>query len=299
MCKIYDKSEVGFIGYIGDGSIFEKRYGSDLGRKVYNKVRNKVNSCRERGIEFSITWEMLDLLIDKWVLGKGSCDYTKESFSISLTSTLRPTLERVDSSLGYEEGNLCVVTYKANCIKSKFENYEPDVISVKIQPSQKDLFIKMWAVLCSPKKINSTVNQYVPKKQIEEIKPQVNEIKMEEPMQELIIHSTNHAEKKEAHEDVMYATRYANFMKYLIKQGKEVTISFPQFKHLFKRKNCFLSGTKFESDDEKIPVLLSDEVGKDTLVFAFEKYANPFQSLINQEGMTITLLKNMLVKNLK
>ena len=291
MCKIYDNSKVGLVNCAAGGIPFEKRYGEELGRKVYNKVRNKVNNCYERGIQFALTWEVLDLLVDKWVLGKGTCDYTKEPFSRSLTSLSRPTLERVDSSLGYEEGNLCIVTYEANVIKSKFEDYKPVNIKIKIQEDQKEKFKKLWAVLSSPRKINSTVNQYIPKIS--------DEIKMEKPMQELTTPISSPVEKKEAHEDVVYATRYANFMKYLIEQGKEVTISYPQFKHLFKRKNCFLSGNKFESDDEKIPVLLSDEVGKDTLVFAFEKYANPFQALINQEGMTITLLKNMLAKSLK
>lgn len=275
MCKIYDKSEVGFIDYIGDGTTFEKRYGKELGRKVYNKVRNKIGSCRDRGISFSLTWEVLDLLVDKWVLGKGTCDYTGVSFSLGLTHPSRPTLERVDSSLGYEEGNLCVVTSEINTIKSKFEDYQPTEIKIIIQDCQKEKFKKMWSIISSPRKINSTIKHYVPKT-VSENQQQNEETKMEKPMQELTTNTTNLTEKKEAHEDVVYATRYANFMKYLIEQGKEVTISFPQFKHLFKRKNCFLSGAKFESDDEKIPVLLSDEVGKDTLVFAFEKYANPF-----------------------
>ena len=87
-------------------------------------------------------------------------------------------------------------------------------------------------------------------------------------------------------------------MNFFVNQNKKVEITFAQFRRLYKFKNCFLSGASL-TEENKSPILLGDEVTKDTLHFAIRDYATPFQTLIDQQGMTPTLLKNMLSKNLK
>ena len=283
MCKIYDGSRNGRIDTTFDTG-FIKRYGAEVGRKVFNKVKGKRRDCTKRGVNFLITWEVLDLLVDKWVLAKGTCDYTGESFSDIADTDNFPSLERVDSELPYQEGNLCVVTKRINSIKG---NLESGVKGHPLKVSQEDrvVFNKMWSIISSPSKMKSTLNHYIPKKK-EEIEMTTTKVE-----KEIGVTATQH-------EDIELSGLYSNFMKFFLSMGKDVELSFSQFKHIYKRKACFLSGEKFVGDN-KHPLLLGDKVTASTLTFAIEKYATPFQSLIDQSGMTPTLLLNNLTKNLK
>ena len=284
MCKIYNSSESGRITTTFD-TAFTERYGVEVGRKVFNKVRGKKRDCVKRGVNFLITWEVLDLLVDKWVLGKGTCDYTGERFRDVPDTNNFPSLERVDSTLPYQEGNLCVITKRINSIKGNFESgINTDALSVS--KDDREIFNKMWSIISSPSKMKSTLNHYIPKRK-EETKMTAT-VKVEK---EIVITTTQH-------EDIALSGLYSSFMKFFLSMGKDVELSFSQFKHIYKRKSCFLSGEKFVGDN-KHPLLLGDKVTASTLTFAIEKYATPFQNLIDQSGMTPTLLLNNLNKNLK
>ena len=286
MCKVLDYSESGLIDtQISGISSFEDRYGASVGRKTHAKIRNKINSCHRRSIEFKVTWEMLDLLIDKWLYGKGVCDYTGELFILEIDHEQSPTLERINSSLPYQEGNLCIITKKVNSYKGTLEG--SCETSFTIREESRELFNKMFSTLNNLDKMIEIRNQYIPNKQEKEMTTTNN--------------TTTEVEvstQASVPEDIQISKVYYTLMNFFVNQNKKVVITFAQFRRLYKFKNCFLSGASL-TEDNKSPIILGDEVSKDTLRFAIRGYAVPFQTLIDQKGMTPTLLKNMLEKNMK
>lgn len=287
MCQVFDKSKTGIIIFrMGIITPFQNRYGDIVGGKVYAKVRNKIDSCKRRGIDFKITWEMLDLLIDKWILSEGVCDYSGEKFVEEADIANSPTLERIDSSLPYEEGNLCVITKKVNSFKGRLESGSVDKIVVKEE--ERPLFNVVFGILSSINKVTKIRNQYIPNKQEKEMATATISTTAFTPI----------PEETSVPEDIQISKVYYTLMNFFINSDKVVNITFAQFRRLYKFKNCFLSGQAMTADN-KSPLLLGDEVNKDTLRFALEDYATPFQTLIDKKGMTPTLLKNMLNKNIK
>lgn len=285
MCQVLDNNKTGLIEInLGEISRFRDRYGVTVGRKAYAKIRSKINSCIKRGVEFKITWEMLDLLVDKWVLGEGVCDYTGESFITTKGHDLSPTLERINSSLPYQEGNLCVITMKVNSFKGTMESGGENKITVREE--FRELFNQMFTTISNLDKMIEIRNQYIPNKQEKEMTAINN----------TTINTTT--SQTEVPEDIQISKVYYTLMNFFVTQNKKVEITFAQFRRLYKFKNCFLSGSSL-TEENKSPILLGDEVTKDTLRFAIRDYATPFQTLIDQQGMTPTLLKNMLSKNLK
>ena len=287
MCKVLDNIESGLIDIqVGEIDRFQNRYGTTAGGKAYAKIRNKINSCHRRGIEFKITWEILDLLIDKWLYGKGVCDYTKEKFVLEKDHEQSPTLERINSSLPYQEGNLCIITKKVNSYKGILEDGRE--ASFTIREEFRGLFNKMFSTINNLDKMIEIRNQYIPNKQEKEMATATISTTTFTPI----------AEETSVPEDIQISKVYYTLMNFFVNQNKKVVITFAQFRRLYKFKNCFLSGASL-TEDNKSPIILGDEVSKDTLRFAVRDYAVPFQTLIDQKGMTPTLLKNMLEKNMK
>ena len=284
MCQVLDNSETGLIEInLGEIGRFQDRYGVATGERAYAKVRNKINNCLKRGIEFKITWEMLDLLVDRWVLGKGVCDYTSKPFVEDSTHKHYSTLERINSSLPYQEGNLCVITREANSFKGTIESGGEGTFTVK--EDLRELFNQVFTTISNIDKMIKIRNQYIPNKQEKEMTT--------------INNTTNTTTSQtEVPEDIQISKVYYTLMNFFVTQNKKVEITFAQFRRLYKFKNCFLSGASL-TEENKSPILLGNEVTKDTLRFAIRDYATPFQTLIDQKGMTPTLLKNMLSKNLK
>lgn len=286
MCQVLSKGETGLIDIeVGEINRFQDRYGITVGGKAYTKIRNKINSCNKREIDFKITWEMLDLLIDKWILGEGVCDYTGEDFILGHNHEQSPTLERINSSLPYQEGNLCVITKKVNSYKGIIEDAVGTAFTIREE--HRELFNKMFTTINNLDKMIEIRNQYIPNKQEKEMTTNntTNGV-------------TEVSTQASVPEDIQISKVYYTLMNFFLTNGKVVNITFAQFRRLYKFKNCFLSGQAMTADN-KSPLLLGDEVNKDTLRFALEDYATPFQTLIDKKGMTPTLLMNMLNKNIK
>ena len=285
MCKVLDNSATGVITKDVELEVFNRRYGKALGRKLCTKITNKIRNASDRGIGFAITWEVLDTLISKLVLCEGTCDYTGESFSESCESDKYPSLDRIDSNLPYQEGNLCVVTIVANRVKGRVEDsFSP---ALKLEGNNAKVFKKVFATITNPDKMIEIRNQYIPNKQEKEMTT-TNSTTTEVEV----------STQASVPEDIQISKVYYTLMNFFVNQNKKVVITFAQFRRLYKFKNCFLSGASL-TEDNKSPIILGDEVSKDTLRFAIRDYAVPFQTLIDQKGMTPTLLKNMLEKNMK
>ena len=110
---------------------------------------------------------MLDLLVDKWILGNGVCDYTGESFTVTKDHNLSPTLERIDSSLPYQEGNLCVITKKVNSYKGVIEAGSGSAFTIKEE--FRELFNQMFTTISNIDKMIEIRNRYIPNKQEKEM----------------------------------------------------------------------------------------------------------------------------------
>lgn len=80
-----------------------------------SKIKNKNLNRRSKNIEFSLSYEYLDGL---WEHQDGKCAYTGEALNFG-RSKINGTasLDRIDSSLGYVEGNVQFVHKDVNIMK--------------------------------------------------------------------------------------------------------------------------------------------------------------------------------------
>lgn len=85
--------------------------------------QNKVQSCKDRGIE----WK-LNIISVRNMLRTRKCPYTGVTMTVprqgkqALCSDI--TIDRIDNKKGYVPGNVMAVSRKANNLKSIFENPE-------------------------------------------------------------------------------------------------------------------------------------------------------------------------------
>lgn len=89
---------------------------------IAKKYRNKIDDARQRGLEFSLT-----LMEFRRLFTRKRCEYTNLPLEVSRNENGKLnnnslTLERVDNSQGYVQGNVIAVCKAANGIKSVFEN---------------------------------------------------------------------------------------------------------------------------------------------------------------------------------
>lgn len=91
----------------------ENRTGT-FEKKIKELVQNARNRAKRNGIEFTITYKdfmaithcpLLGILLDFATEGKGGKDNS-------------PSIDRIDPSKGYVPGNVWVISYRANRIKS-------------------------------------------------------------------------------------------------------------------------------------------------------------------------------------
>jgi hypothetical protein len=87
---------------------------------VARKYRDKVSSCNNRNIQFSLSISQF-----RQLLMRKTCAYTGTPLTIHTQGNPGNTdlsIERIDNSKGYVKGNVIAVCYSANNIKSVFED---------------------------------------------------------------------------------------------------------------------------------------------------------------------------------
>jgi hypothetical protein len=95
-----------------------------LGRakKLFNSARG---SARARGLEFTIS---IDDIIE--TLESGVCRVTGLAFDmVSTDGPWRPTIDRIDSSLGYIPGNVQIVVWLYNSAKQQYTHGDVMVLA--------------------------------------------------------------------------------------------------------------------------------------------------------------------------
>lgn len=82
--------------------------------KIHRKFRNSKTNARRRGIDFSISREDYTRLFNDT-----TCAVTGRRLVLGHPSEeLRPTIDRVDNTKGYEIGNVQIVSERMNRIKN-------------------------------------------------------------------------------------------------------------------------------------------------------------------------------------
>lgn len=98
----------------------------EFDKLIASKYLAKIKNASERNIDFCLTYSQYRKLFTRSL----KCAYTNEKMTIvqeagqggyNLPSNYA-TLERIDGSKGYVDGNCVLITFEANQIKAVFEN---------------------------------------------------------------------------------------------------------------------------------------------------------------------------------
>jgi hypothetical protein len=106
-----------------------KEFSADFEMFVVSYYTNKVQSCKDRGIEFKLNLVSVRNLLSAKKCGYTGLDLTRGKKGLGMLST-DVTIDRIDNSLGYVKGNVIAVSNVANNFKSIFENpvYKLDML---------------------------------------------------------------------------------------------------------------------------------------------------------------------------
>lgn len=223
------------------------------------KYENKKKNAKSRNIDFDLTEdEFIKLCL--FLKENRQCAYTNETFVFKATTNGTPkpnypTLERVDNSVGYVLGNVIWVTYHSNFIKSKWE----DNLYSQLTFSKAE-FKTVQQILGSKNKVEEQLNniyQFVKgESTVTTESKEKNEIlksKEENNNSDCQVkNATNEVESKmyKINTDVELAQMYAQFAEHC-KEHVDFLLSFNEYKKLMSRKQCQLSGIKFDEEHKK------------------------------------------------
>lgn len=88
-------------------------------KSIYNRLLYKLKSsertAKRKNMPFNISTEYLLLL---WKKQNGKCYYTDREMSIKTDQPNVVSIDRIDSKIGYIEGNICLCCAKINIMKS-------------------------------------------------------------------------------------------------------------------------------------------------------------------------------------
>jgi len=75
--------------------------------------------AKKKGIKFSLSDETITSIIE--IVKKGYCQFSKHKFEFISSSPWAPTIDRINSSKGYVDGNVWVVCWIHNCSKHSWD----------------------------------------------------------------------------------------------------------------------------------------------------------------------------------
>lgn len=179
------------------------------------RYETKKKSSKQRGIEFSLTKEEFMNLHKMATV----CDYTGIAFDNGLH---QKSIERIDDTKGYHTWNTCVVSARVNVLKDSFVD---KMKKCSLLPEELPLL----------EKIRHTLNTKTPEQLTAKYRI-TGETKMN---QESIVN-------KPSNSDITLAQAYVKFAE----GKKEMQLSFPEFKKLYVRKTCAVTGKTFSRSHE-------------------------------------------------
>lgn len=268
---------------------FMNRYGEQEGTILYKKLNNSKKHARSRGIEVSFDWQDIDMLA-KPLLGYGLCDYTGQPFG---EDDMKPSIERIDAAKGYERGNVCIVTVRANNAKNYIYDMKGQVST--FTPLIKETVRQMMET-CTGDYMENLKTKYVPKiNRVEDNQLEPHEVDIiqqyKDPEPEI--------EKPSLPDDVALAEQYAKWLRFMLKEGFDTVLSFADFKAMVKVKRCFITGQPL--NDDKQPVILDPrgKIERGNVKFANAEPAEALNKLIDKSGLCMQDLVSNLKKIIK
>lgn len=99
-----------------------KEFSADFELWVANYYKAKVESCRDRGIEFKLSLISVRNLLSAKYCGYTGMELTRNKAGAKSACQSDVTIDRIDNSIGYVKGNVIAVSNVANNFKSIFEN---------------------------------------------------------------------------------------------------------------------------------------------------------------------------------
>ena len=88
-----------------------------LAQRITRMYQTAKKRAKKKGLEFSLTLELIEALYDKTKSCPIFIDMLLKSGKGRVCAT-SPTIDRIVSSLGYVPGNVWIISHKANCIKT-------------------------------------------------------------------------------------------------------------------------------------------------------------------------------------
>ena len=109
-----------------------KPFSQDFELFVLSYYQNKVQSCKDRGIEFKLNLVSVRNMLSAKKCGYTGLELTRGKKGLGMLST-DVTIDRIDNTRPYEKGNVIAVSNVANNFKSIFENpsYKLDMLTAQ------------------------------------------------------------------------------------------------------------------------------------------------------------------------
>lgn len=272
-------------------SEFVKRFGEQEGIILFKKLNNSKKNASRRQIEVDLNWDDINLLA-KPLLGYGFCDYTGQPFG---EDDMKPSIERIDSNLGYVRGNICIVTVMANRVKNYI--YDSTEDKSTLQPEHKDV-IRQMMQNCTGDHMEQLKKKYIPKTN-DKLEETIVKKEVQVEKEVMLEDVAEAVEDKQIPEDIRMAEQYASWLRFMIKAGYEVTLTFFEYKNLVKAKRCFITGRELGQDMQPVIFDLNGKIEKTNVKFASEEAAKAMNNLIDKTGMTMQELVSSFKKTIK
>lgn len=111
----------------------KKEFSQDFELWVANYYKAKVESCKDRGIEWNLNLISVRNLLSAKVCGYTGMPLTTPKVGAKASIQSDVTIDRIDNSRPYEKGNVIAVSNVANNFKSLFENpvYKLDMLTAQ------------------------------------------------------------------------------------------------------------------------------------------------------------------------
>lgn len=275
--------------------------------KISKKLSNKRGNSTQRGLTCTLSLEDLLVIFER---NGGVCDYTGQPFDEE-NEHQACSLERINSDIGYELGNICLVTTRANRLKDCVLD-TPDVEAFKI--SKKDIpILAAISVKVTPEYMKFLGQKYDPRiaynpetdpykdyfKDLtgDKIVSNISPIEQKPILEVMNMSEQWTEEQKEENvmpDDVHIATYYAALAGAAKKSGLRFTLSYAQLKGKLARKTCTFSG-KPMALTEKFVVLRDSKkpLSAENVVVVDEQFGHKLNKMSEEMGLSVDDLAKM------
>lgn len=220
----------------------------------------KQDSCKQRGLEFTLTLgEYVTLMNSRH---GGRCSYSGRKFNMSDTNHKDyPTIERLKQDEGYTRSNSLLITAQCNKLKDDFidkglsmKGIGPDKINL-VQRIKKFLNKPQEEIMQPYYDLYDFVEQQQGEKDARdtELQNKVNHIRNEQTRleKEAIEKSRVDEIKTKVYSEVELAKHYIKQVEGFEKFGKVYELTIKTHRDIVRKTKCSVSGEKFESLNDK------------------------------------------------